>query len=482
MRRSLKWQLAGWIAGGMVLIVGIYAGLVHEAIEHALKNNFNAALLGTARAIAATVHLNASGNEIEVDFTEQEMPEFRRDDNPDYFEAWADDGSVLCRSTSLGKNNLSPLEATIDNPVVSHSVKLPDGRPGRAMVIVFRAPKEKELEIGPKTKTPPAAGDEPTRIVTLVVARGTAGLTTQLSSLQWLVGVAGGATIVLVLAVTAIVVRLGMRSFNTMAGRIAAIREDDLSDRVPTDALPVEMVPVAARLNELLGRLDAAFRRERALTADVAHELRTPLAGMRSTIEVALSRPRSAEEQKEALAECLDIVRQTQAMTDNLLALARIEGGQVSPQPRTVPLAETVDALWQPSAASTRARRITFRNSLPADLACTLDHALLSMALQNILANAAEYTNDGGRIEVSAGTSNGTVELIFSNSGCTLTTEQMTHVFDQFWRGDASRTGTGSHCGLGLALVERAVKALGGSVSAETAEARFILRLRMPAS
>ena len=212
----------------------------------------------------------------------------------------------------------------------------------------------------------------------------------------------------------------------------------------------------------------------------MAHELRTPLAGLRSTIEVALSRPRPAAEQTQSLRECLEIVRQTQAMTDNLLALARIEGGQVSPRPQAVALAETVDAFWRPHARVAQARAITFANSLPAGLEGSVDRDLLAMALTNILANAAEYTSDGGRIEVSGQSKPGAVELVFSNTGCTLTAEQAAHVFDRFWRGDASRTGTGVHCGLGLALVERAVQALGGTVTAAAEDGRFVIRLTIP--
>jgi two-component system, OmpR family, heavy metal sensor histidine kinase CusS len=467
MKRSLKWQLVGWTAGGMLLILGIYAGLVHEVIEHTLKSNFGSALAGTARAIAASIRQD--GTKIEIEFTEQETPEFHRSKDPDYFEVWADDGRVLRRSTSLGTRDLSRMDATADNPLVFHSVTLPDGRPGRAVAMIFRP------QLDPANDAPTAS-----QTVTLVVARGTSPLNAQLASLQWLVAVAAGATILLVLLVSVIVVRLGMRSINALAGRIAAIREDGLSDRVPTDALPDEMMPVAVRLNELLARLDAAFKRERTLTADVAHELRTPLAGMRSTIEVALSRPRSREEQTQALGECLDIVRQTQAMIDNLMALARIESGQVTPHPQTFILAETVETLWRPHQAAAEARGITFASHLEAGLECTVDRDLLAMALANILANAAEYADDGGRIDLSAGSRDGTVELVVSNTGCTLTAEQVTHVFDRFWRGDTSRTGTGVHCGLGLSLVERAVRTFGGRLTAATEDGRFVVRLAIP--
>ena len=89
------------------------------------------------------------------------------------------------------------------------------------------------------------------------------------------------------------------------------------------------------------------------------------------------------------------------------------------------------------------------------------------MVVSNLLANASEYTNDGGRIRVAARSADGHIELTISNTGCSLRQEQIAQVFDCFWRGDASRQDAGVHCGLGLALVQRLVTACGGSVAAE---------------
>ncbi len=471
MKRSLKWRLLGWTAGGMLLLVATFAVLLYVMVQRALDRSFDSALAVTGRALAASVDLK--NGRLELD--DGDMPEFRRVKHADYYELWRADGSVVQRSASLGKNDLPSAGAAEGEPVFL-AITLPDKRPGRAIVLVFRPKVEEKDEDGKVREgaaVPPAV---------LVVARETHPVDEQLESLRWQLAVAGGGSVLLILLVAAIVVRQGLRPLGTLAGQIATIRPDDLSTRFSSDRMPAEVAPVAARLNDLLARLDEAFHRERTLTADVAHELRTPLAGMRSTIEVAVSRPRSAQDQTQSLRDCLDIVRQTQAMTDNLLSLARIEGGQVAPQPQAVAPAEMVAALWRTQGPQAQARLITFTSLLPANLQCTVDRDLLAMALTNILANAAEYTNDGGRIEVSGRARNGAVELVFSNTGCTLTPEEVTHVFDRFWRGDSSRTATGVHCGLGLALVERAVRALGGTVTAEVAGGLFVIRLTVPAS
>jgi two-component system, OmpR family, heavy metal sensor histidine kinase CusS len=476
MNRSLKWRLLGWTAGGMVLLLAVFAVWVYVATERALTRGFDDALATTARAIAASVKLDHE--KAEVEFDEQEMPEFHRARRPDYYELWQDDGSVLKRSASLGERDLQRAAGTEGGPVFLTEA-LPDGRPGRAVVLRFRPRSEEERdgEESPASKSAP-----PAEQVILVVARETRALNTLLNNLRWQLALAGGGTVLLVLLAASIVVRQGLKPLGALAGRIAAIREDDLSARVPPDKMPAEIEPVAARLNELLDRLEDAFQRERALTADVAHELRTPLAGMRSTVEVALSRPRGAGEYQQALRDCLEIVQQAQGMTENLLALARLDSRQIPMRPEPVRLAEFVEAVWRPHAPQAEARRIGFHNLLAADLTCTADREILAIILSNLLANAAEYTNEGGRIEVSGRAAQGTVELSFTNTGCTLSAEEIAHVFDRFWRADSARTAAGVHCGLGLSLVQRAVHVMGGSIAAETDQGLFVVRAVVPAS
>ncbi|MBM4019345.1 MAG: HAMP domain-containing protein [Planctomycetes bacterium] len=480
MTRSLKRRLLGWTTGGMVLLLAVFATVLYVAIERALNASFNESLAITAKAIAASVKQEDA--KVEVEFLDQEMPEFHRADRPAYYELWLADGSVLKRSASLGGQDLARTAATPAGPPF-RAIALPDGRPGRAVAVVFQPRLEDEQDeendgkdAKRRTPRPPAAAQE----VTLVVARGTADLDSQLASLRWLLAAAGAGTVLLVLLVAAIVVRQGLRPLRSLAAGIASIREDDLSARLPAQRTVAEVVPVVERLNELLGRLQEAFRRERTLTADVAHELRTPLAGMRSTIDVALSRSRAPREYEQALRDCQEIVRQTQGMVDNLLCLARLEDGQVALRLEGIRLAELVDLLWLPHAQQARARRIVFENRLPADARCTADRNLLTMVTSNLLANAAEYTNEGGRIEVSGAVAANALEVAFRNSGCTLSPEDAPHVFDRFWRGDAARSATGVHCGLGLSLIKRAVHALGGAVAAEVADGRFTVRVTLP--
>jgi two-component system sensor histidine kinase QseC len=479
MTPSLKWRLVGLTIGGMALLLAVFAVVVYTAIERALRNGFDDNLAVTAWAIAASAKQEEAT--VEVEFDEGEMSEFRRADRPAYFELWHEDGRVLRRSSSLGERDLERRESAPGTPAF-YPLALPDKRPGRAVALRFRPKVEDEQEGEDK---PPAESTSARPVasqnLTLVVARDTAALDRDLAMLRWLLAAAAGGTILLALLVAAATVRQGLRPLDALAARIAAIREDNLAAALPEDRMPAEMVPVVRRLNEFLARLEAAFQRERALTADVAHELRTPLAGMRSTMEVALSRARAAGDYQQALRDCLAIVGQTQAMADNLLALARLEGGQTVLCAQEVRLAELVEAAWRPHAAAARARGIAPESRLPADLEATADRDTLAMVLSNLLANAAEYTDDGGRIEIGGRSAGDHVELAIGNTGCRLTPQEAGHVFDRFWRGDAARAGTGVHCGLGLTLVQRGVAALGGTVAVKVDGGVFAVALILPA-
>ena len=390
-----------------------------------------------------------------------------------------------------------PHGAAATRPSVAPTTRLGVGQPARKTPVASGQPRPEPSERGgeakakkgePKDKKSesqkkpdPHKKPRPLRpqTVTLVAALDSGDLEDHLAWIRWMLAGAGGGIVLLSLGVAALVVRQGLRPVNRLAGEIADVDEDDLARRLPLDDLPRELLPVGECLNALLGRLEAAFARQRCFTADVAHELRTPLAGMRSTLEVALSRARKSEDYREALDDCLAISTRMHAMVDSLLMLARLESGQVAFQVQDIPLDELVEECWLPLADQARARGLSFDNRLTADLACASDRRMLSLIVRNLLDNAVEYADAGGRIWIQARRDGGKLRLSVSNTGCRLQGGDAERVFERMWRGDASRSGAGEHAGLGLALVRRAATALGGAARAEIADGIFTLTLTL---
>ena len=215
--------------------------------------------------------------------------------------------------------------------------------------------------------------------------------------------------------------------------------------------MPSEIAPVVKRLNDLLDQLATAFERERALTADMAHELRTPIAGLRTTLEVALAPGAATADHRETLADALQITLSMQGLVSNMLILARLDAEQVPLRVTPVTLAALVDDCWNPHCREAAVRTLQFQNRLPQDLVCRADDDMLRIVFGNLLENATKYANVGGSIWVDGRRNNGCVEITVANTGCTLEKHHLCHVFDRFWRGDAGRNETGLHAGLGLA-------------------------------
>jgi two-component system heavy metal sensor histidine kinase CusS len=285
--------------------------------------------------------------------------------------------------------------------------------------------------------------------------------------LRWLLLIASAAVITLSFLIAAIIVRQGLRPLNSIAAEIATIKEDNLTARITAEHVPAEVVQIKNRLNELLSRLQSSFNRERQFNADVAHELRTPLAGLRSTIEVTLIRARDNDEYKKVLSDCHAIVENMQTMVNNLMMLAWLEAKQISFNTEQIKLAELVNSCWRPFSDRALERKISFDNNIEPEITCASDRRNLSIVLSNILDNAVEYADEGGQIRTTARRIDDSVEVAVSNTGCRLTGKQVSQIFDCFWRGDLSRSDTGTHCGLGLALVQRLIRALGGHATAE---------------
>ncbi len=457
MMRSLRTRLLAGIIGAMVFLLTVFSLLLYVVIADNLTSQFDASLASIAQILAGSVEQDEG--QIEMDIAVQQMPELQDSGQPTYYVLRQPDGTIVTRSPLLGERDLPRIKSRGEAPVFT-TLEDRDGKPQRTISLTF-VPRSTDSDEGTALQ---GAGGE---ALTLAVARDTDGLQRQLRSLRWLLVMASALVIALSMLIGIPVVGRGLRPLRLIASEIAAIKADDLTARIGAEHAPAEVVPIKDRLNELLSRLEASFHRERQFNADVAHELRTPLAGIRSTIEVTLARPRDTAEYETALSDCLEITQSMQTVVNNLLMLARLDARQITFKAEEVRIAELVDGCWRPFADRACAREVVFENGIPVEMTCPSDREHLSMVLSNLLDNAVEYADERGHIWTAARRTQDSVEITVSNTGCQLAAEQVARVFDCFWRGDSSRLGTGTHCGLGLALVQRLVKALGGHATAE---------------
>ena len=477
MKYSLQNRLLVRVIIGIALLLTGFSLIIYFAVRQSLFGHFDSSLLATAQILAASVE--ADEGEIELGFEAQQLSQFD-DLRTMSYQIRKDDGTVAAQSVTFENEN-------IDQPgeeIGKAFFKTLTGKKGKVRRIVelrFLAREEVENEQqGEYTDTNSIEADTQ-RFLSLVVTADASDIYRQLSFLRWLLLMGTAAVTSLSVIIAVVAVREGLGPLNRIASEIGGITEEDLSIRVGAGAVPAEIVPIKSRLNDMLDRLEGAFGRERQFTADVAHELRTPLAGVRSTIEVCLLQEREAAAYQKSLGECLAIVEDMQAMVNNLLMIARLDSGRIAFSKEEIPLAELVESCRRDLADRLRERKINFENRISKDFVIHSDWANVSMIFSNLLRNAVEYADENGQVRVEAGQADGKKEIVISNTGCRLSDEQLVHIFDCFWRADMSRDKAGGHCGLGLSLTRKIVKALGGECKAQITDDRvFVIKITLP--
>lgn len=260
------------------------------------------------------------------------------------------------------------------------------------------------------------------------------------------------------------VARRGMAPVAAIAGTARRIGSSTLNERIPITGLPGELSSLAVTFNAMLDRLEEAFTRLGSLSADLAHELRTPINNLRGEIEVALGKPRSAAEYQEALASVLEESGRLSLMIDGLMFLARAEHPHTQIERTVVDLRRelcSVCEFYEPSAAEAGVR-LQVADGEPVGAA--VDRTMLQRALGNLISNALRHTPAGGHIALSATHCQDEVVVTIRDTGRGIPPEHLSRVSDRFYRVDASRASTSGGLGLGLAIVESIMRVHAGSM------------------
>lgn len=251
--------------------------------------------------------------------------------------------------------------------------------------------------------------------------------------------------------------------------RFAATQVADgrLAARIPVPESSGELGRLSAVLNETFARLEAAFAQQERFTSDAAHELRTPVALILAQAQLALARPRSDAEYREALETTQRAARRMHGLIESLLELSRLDAGAPSPGRRAADLATLGReqlALLQPLAAKAG---ITLRGDLePAP--CEIDPDRVTQILVNLLENAVKFSPPGSEVRLATRCENGDAVLSVSDHGPGIDPVHLPHVFERFYRADASRNRVTGGAGLGLSISRRIAEAHGGTLTVES--------------
>jgi two-component system, OmpR family, heavy metal sensor histidine kinase CusS len=268
--------------------------------------------------------------------------------------------------------------------------------------------------------------------------------------------------------IAVIVTKRGLRPLREMTQSVGRIGPTHLNERVASTGWPRELQPLAIAFDDMLKRLDDSFTRLSQFSADLAHELRTPIANMLGEAQVALTKDRTVAEYRETIESAIDECERLARIVDNLLFVARVDAARETIARKRFDARAAVEkiAAFYQTIADDQYVAISCSGQGQIDA----DPDLFERALGNLLDNALRFTPQHGSIQITLSDHDADFEIAVSDNGCGIAPEHLARVFDRFYRVESSRSSDGA--GLGLALVKSIVDLHGGSVNIESKLAR----------
>ncbi len=449
---SIRNRLNYTIFASMILVLAIAAVFLYVRVASHVEAVFDDSLLNKAHSLISLTELDEEG--LEFDFAEEGvMLEFQGGGSQEYYQLWGQGIDLLIKSPTLDEADLPRLKTELGRHQYA-DLQLPDGRAGRLIEINFMP--RVEIEDDPEDED---YGIEipPGNPVTMVYARERESLDDTL----FIIGATIFGVITMVLVISGLLVwRLvgrGLSPLSNLARQVSAIDESNLDARLTHEGdQSVEIAPIENQLNHFLERLQSAFEREKRFSSNAAHELRTPLAELKTLAEVAKMVPDDQEQVLGFFNDVGEISGQMEKVVTTLLELARSEAGLLRADPEDIVLSRYCDEVWQ-HAVNGEGNEKSLVKHIPEGLVVNTDREKLGMILGNLFVNAVSYSPDQAEIEISAEIRNNNVVLEVKNASTDLKPEDILHMKDRFWRKQKVQ-GDNGHSGLGLTLVEALAK------------------------
>ena len=457
--KSIRRTLITYLLAGLTLVWGLAGTILYYSVKRGEEERFDR---GLKRAVSMVRSRALSKDRPPPPGSEKRpLPEGV------YYQVWEPTGEVFARSESLTADFPRPeIPAKKDERYWNTNIQ--DGIPVRVIYVLSdrlpRGFRGSQRPDGRRANQPldilVAADRTPLRetLTTLIIGIVGTGLAAGLAS-------AG---------LVHLALRRGLRPLHIFGERLSEIDARSLDQRLTPEGLADELVPVAEKFDALLARLEEGFQRERQFSADLAHELRTPVAELKMLTEVAQKWPDDTAAAASALSGGGEIAAQMERIIEGILTLARCEGQSQKPLSEEIEL----DALVAECITHLPPREIDFSDIAGATVES--DPKLLGIVVGNLLSNAVAYTPLGGDIRVRVPDVDTVLEV--SNTATGVSEDDVEKMFQRLWRGDTARTESG-HFGLGLPLARACAEACGMQLEGRLVEGeiRFSLKAPLPA-
>lgn len=452
---SISRQLTVGLLVGMALILGMVAAVGSLLVRHAGEEYFDDIVEDQARAHAGLV--NVEDGAVLFDASPVTRPRLRPDDDREFLLVLRSDGSVLHRSETIAGGDPPILPQSIDGPPRFFDATLADGAHVRGVQLKF------------------LAGNE---AVTLVFLRETAELRRLfrvLTALGW-----SGALLALLLAavLVRVVVRRSLVPLSRLADAASEIDESRLDRRFERATFPRELRPIVRCLNSLLERLEAAFGRERRFIDNVAHELMTPIAELRSSVTLARRWQDDPELVTRSLSDIDEVACHQERLIRVLLSITRADSRRHTLDVETLDLEQLVDDVLSSRLSSDEVTRLRI-DSEGLTRPVHTDRAALTSIVTNLIANAEAHMPADAQAVVRLRQDTEASIVTVSNPAPDLRPEDLPSLFEPFWR-KSQTPGEPQHLGLGLCLARSLAELVGARLEARLEGGHIAMILTLP--
>lgn len=441
--KSIRIQLLIWLLPSFILIAIIASSSLYFSEKLRLESSLDSELSKLARAVKLSHNMprNRFGGPAGGRRSIAERTKFLlKDENGEfYLQVWDEFGNIVSKSQNLGKEQLSSsneLNQLLEN---SHKLTHYDSTLGfegdiRVYSFVMRG------------------GLRSSELYAVVAVNKTA-VNKQLKHFAVQLIVGSALCCLLLSAILIFVIRKTLIPIHNLSEELVKVEAGSLHNRLSTSSVPTEINPFIERLNQLLKRLERSFDKERQFNNDLAHELRTPLAAIRTTSEVALKWPeQSSIDDHQYIAESS---AQLQNTIDSLLSLARIESSGKELTSEKLNVATIVDECLALHSTQIKERGLSITPFFNEQCVIKSDPHLIRIIISNLVSNAVEYAPENSEVLIN----NNNTLLTVANLAPNINENDLDTMFDRLWRKDDSRTGT-KHVGLGLSIANTAAQAL----------------------
>ena len=449
--------IAAVVISQLLLAVGIVSVALYFT-RRQLRNAFDAGLHGRAMSIAALVRYSEDEHPTLI-FEDDLVPPPLEKQYPDLYQVATGEGRVLARSSNWPEG----LQA-IPKKDRQHANFTADG-------IRYRAVRLENVPVLDRESDAPS-----TDVLTVTYAAPTEQMTRAVARAGMYIAAGSGLLLLITVALAVLGLRRGLRPLAELAASAALVDTSNWKLNPSEAALSTtELTPLTQAMTAMLEGLHRAFTQQREFLANAAHELKTPVAILKSTLQSLLQRPRDADEYRAGLEQALDDMARLEKLMHSMLRLARAEqwaAGTTRRDLEAVDVAATCMGALERLAPVARQRGVTvdFASNGPMPMRADADD--LELVWSNLLENAIRFSPAGGNVQLRARSNGlrGCVEV--EDSGPGIPQSEIAHLFERFHRGDSSRARNSGGYGLGLAISKALIEAYGGTITPESESGR----------